>query len=221
MKPDTSDSVRASAGLTRAEFLGAGAKGLGALALISTLPSMAAATSNVSAAVEPVCDLRDFIRWILAELEPSIRLPGGAGHYARSPGQATTELYGVADMACILYTLGELRPNEKERNEWLAAFQDFQNPATGWLREKDPTHDPLHNTAFALAAMQLLDLRPRHPVRMDAKYTAISAFLETLDWCKNVYGESHKGAGVGAIYALIPELGTPAWFAEQPFSGDM
>jgi hypothetical protein len=125
-----------------------------------------------------------------------------------------TELYGVADMACILYTLGELRPTEKERGEWLAAFQDFQNPDTGWLRERDPTHNPLHNTAFALSAMQLLDLTPRHPVKMGAEYAAIRTFLETLNWRTAVYGESHRGAGIGSIYALVPELGTPAWFAD-------
>lgn len=216
-----SRSIFQAAGCSRAEFIGAGAKGLGALALLAAMPGTtavasggSAASGGISSVPEPVCDLRDFVRWILAELEPSIRLPGGVGRYARSPGQTATELYGVADMACILYTLGELRPNEKERGEWLAAFQEFQNPDTGWLREKDPTHDPLHNTAFALSAMQLLDLTPRHPVRMEAKYANIRAFLETLDWRKNVYGESHKGAGIGSIYAVVPELGTPAWFAE-------
>ena len=221
MKPHHSDPISTPAGLTRAEFIGTGAKGLGALALLAAVPATAAIAPTASAvgatattAAEPVCDLRDFVRWILAELEPSIRLPGGAGHYARSPGQTTAELYGVADMACILYTLGELHPNEKERDEWLAAFQEFQNPDTGWLKEKDPTHDPLHNTAFALAAMQLLDLTPRYPVRMDAKYAHVRGFLETLDWRKNVYGDSHKGAGIGSIYALVPELGTPEWFTE-------
>jgi hypothetical protein len=60
----------------------------------------------------------------------------------------------------------------------------------------------------------LLDLTPRHPVRMDAKYADIRGFLETIDWRKEVYLGSHRGAGIGSIYALVPELGTPAWFAE-------
>ncbi len=162
-------------------------------------------------------DLREFVHWITAELEPSVRLEGGAGQYARSPGDKSSELYGVADMACILYTIGALHPTAKERDEWAAAFQTFQNPATGWLVEKSRTHDPLHNTAFALAAMQLLDLTPQYPVKMGAAYADPRAFLETLDWRTGVYPGSHKGAGVGSIFALVPTLGTPAWF-EQYFA---
>jgi hypothetical protein len=212
-------SVPVTSALTRGEFLHMSTKTLGALALLSAVPSANATPASPSThagspATEPVCDLREFVRWILTEFEPTVRLPGGAGRYARAPGQTTTELYGVADMACNLYTLNELHPSEKERGEWLAAFQEFQNPETGWLREKDPTHDPLHNTAFALAAMQLLDLTPHHPVKMEAKYTDIRAFLETIDWRNEVYSGSHRGAGIGSIYALVPELGTPAWFAE-------
>ncbi|HVS51322.1 MAG TPA: hypothetical protein VHD62_03110 [Opitutaceae bacterium] len=202
--------------VTRAEFLRTGAHGLGALAVLSALPnSSRAAAASVSTGAAPApFDLRDFERWIVEEFEPSVRLPGGAGQYARSPGQTTAELYGVADMACIFYALGRLRPTEPERAQWAAAFQQFQKPDTGWLVEKSPTHDPLHNTAFALAAMELLDLRPQHPVKMDAAYAHPREFLATLDWKNNVYIDSHKGAGVGAIHALVPELGTPAWFAE-------
>jgi hypothetical protein len=159
-------------------------------------------------------DLRPFVTWITAELEPSVRLSPAAGHYAREPGQKQMELYGVSDMACILHAIGALRPSVKERQEWARAFQEFQNPETGWLIEKSPTHAALHNTAFALGAMQLLDLTPQYPVKMDAQYSDPRVFLRTLDWRKEVYHESHKGAGVGAIFALVPELGTPKWFSE-------
>jgi hypothetical protein len=117
-------------------------------------------------------------------------------------------------MACILYTLGALSPDEKARAEWAAAFQQFQQRDTGWLIEKSPSHDPLHNTAFALGAMQLLDLAPQYPVRMGADYRDPRAFLEGLNWTTAVYPDSHKGAGVGAIYALVPGLATPTWFDE-------
>src|SRR4029077_19305012 len=98
--------------------------------------------------------------------------------------------------------------------EWAEAFQVFQNPETGWLVEKTPSHAPLHNTAFALAAMELLDLRPKFPVKMGPECNDPKAFLATLDWKKAVYTESHKGAGIGSIFTLVPELGTPQWFAE-------
>ncbi len=158
-------------------------------------------------------DLREFVRWVRRELEPSVRLPGGAGSYARTPGARETELYGVADMACILYTIGALRPTERERKEWASSFQAFQRPSDGWLVERDPSHDPLHNTAFALAAMQLLDLRPRLPVRMGPEYRDPARFLGALNWHTGMYPESHKGAGAAAIFAPMPELGTTDWFA--------
>ena len=205
MPPDSSHH------LTRAQFLRRGAKGVGAMAVLSAMPPKALAAPPLSKPDENprLFDLRDFAEWIVKDFEPAIKLPGGAGSYARSPGDTTTELYGVADMACILYTLGALRPSEKERTEWAAAFQAFQNPDTGWLIERSPTHNPLHNTAFALAAMQLLDLTPRYPVKMGPEYSDPRAFLATLNWRTDVYADSHKGAGVGAIYALVPGARCP------------
>ena len=202
--------------LTRAEFLRTGAISFGAAALLGGLPKNAFARDHAPAAPgkPTVFDLREFVQWIVNEFEPSVRLPGGAGQYARSPGETVTELYGVADMACILYTLGALRPTEPERGEWAAAFQAFQNPDSGWFLEKSHTHVPLHNTAFALAAMQLLDLTPRHPLKMGEEYSDPRAFLDTLNWRTAVYADSHKGAGIAAIFALVPALGTPKWFDE-------
>ncbi len=200
--------------MSRAEFLRRSVGGLGTLALLGSLPGPALAQTNADTGPAPVFDLREFVRWITAELEPSVRLPGGAGHYARAPGQTTPELYGVADMACILHTLGVLRPTDQERGEWAAAFQTFQQSDTGWLIEKSPTHTPLHNTAFALAAMQLMDLAPVHPVTMTGEFTDARAFLATLNWRTAVYVDSHKGAGIGSIHALVPALNRPEWFAD-------
>lgn len=189
--------------LSRRQILSHAALGCAAL----SIPSTGFAQSNAI----KTYDMRPFVKWIIDEFEPSVRLPGGAGRYARKAGDANFELYGTSDMACVLYTLSKLRPNEKERAEWLEAFQSFQNPETGMLVEKaSPTHDPRHNTAFALAAMQLLDLRPKYPVKVD-EYADPKAFLATLNWKTAVYTDSHKGAGVGSIYQLAG-LGDAKWF---------
>ena len=207
---------------SRSEFLRLCALGTGGVAALYTIPKNAKAQSAVANALshngntEPLdLDLRGFVQWILDDFEPSIRLAGGAGRYPRRVGQTVPALYGVADMACTLYTINALHPSAAARAEWADAFESFQNPATGWFREKDPaTLSPQHNTAFALAAMQLLDLTPKFPVKMDAEYSHIGTYLNSLDWRSGVYQGSHKGAGVGAIYVLVPELHSTSWFAE-------
>ncbi len=205
-------------GLSRGEFLwGVGAAAAGVLAAASSVRGQETRAGEGAPATRGgrVYDLREFVKWVVEEFEPSVRVAGGAGSYARTPGGTSIELYGISDMACILYTLGLLHPTEKERSEWAAGFQTFQVAGTGMLVEKaNPTHPPLHNTAFALAAMELLELRPELPVRMGAEHQHPREFLNALDWKKRVYPDSHKGAGMGAIFALVPELGTPAWFAE-------
>lgn len=207
---------------SRSEFLRLCARGAGSFALLCAIPKNSAAQTT-SLAKSPksnnsdsfTCNLRGFVRWILDEFEPSVRLPGGAGRYARQPGQTTPALYGVADMACTLYTIGALRPSPTQRAEWEQAFELFQNHSTGWFREKEPvTLSPQHNTAFALAAMQLLDLTPRFSVKMDKEYSDPRTYLNTLNWRTGVYSDSHKGAGIGSIYTLVPALHSTEWFSE-------
>lgn len=164
-----------------------------------------------AAASVPSFDLREFENWVLREFEPSVRRPGGAGHYARAADQPDIELYGVADMACVLHTLGLLRPSAAERAEWAAAFRRFQREEDGWLREADPTHGAMHNLAFGLAGMELLDLVPERPVRLAPAHSDPRAFLATLDWRNRVYPDSHEGAGIGTVFTLLPELGGRPW----------
>lgn len=200
---------------SRSEFIRGTIQGIGAAALLGALPRSGVAQNRIGTPAptrEKTYDLRPFCKWLIDNLEPSARLPGGAGQYARKPGETVPELYGTTDMACILYSLGKLNLTEQQRSEWIAAIQSFQNPETGYLIEKSPTHDKLHNTAFALAALNLLDATPKHPLTFATEFKDIKSFLATIDWEKNVYVDSHKGAGVGAIYALAPELHDPKWF---------
>jgi|GEM_PF-2484151 len=206
------------ANYTRAQFLRQSAGALGAFAYLTAVP---AGIGQVTTPTPPFTerngpgskyDLREFVSWIENELEPAVRVKGPAGSYARELGGKTSELYGTADMACILYSIGKLHPTEEERTQWAESFNVFQDPKTGFLLEKDPSHPPLHNTAFALAAMQLLELRPKHPLVLAPEYHEIKTYLKSLDWKTKVYPESHKGAGIGSIFTLVPELHSPPWF---------
>ena len=190
---------------------------VGAIASVtgSTLTSSAhGAETSASSPAPPTAryDLREFVHWIGETFEPTIKLSGGAGHYARQPG-GPLELYGIADMACVLHTLGRLRPTDDERREWASAFENFQVVEGGWFLEKSPSHPPLHNLAFALGAMELLDLHPERPVVLGTEYEDIQRFLGSLDWKANVYKESHKGAGIAAARTLLRSMDA-GWFAK-------
>jgi hypothetical protein len=90
------------------------------------------------------------------------------------------------------------------------------DPSSGQLVEHRPTHGRLHNTAFALAAMQLLGLTADHAMPFFEPLRApeqAAAFLETLDWKTRVYSGSHDGAGLASIVALVPSLYDPRWFS--------
>ena len=158
---------------------------------------------------------------------------GETGAYGRwrAPG-AGRELgpnpYGSADAANLLYTLGRFPRDPKERGGWLDALQRFQDPATGLFRED--SHDPIHTTAHCLAALELFDAGPRHPLRALAPLAAPGAledFLDGLDWRGDPWRESHRGAGVYAARWLAGECDADfedryvAWLAREcdPASG--
>ncbi len=159
-------------------------------------------------------DLRPFVNWILDELEPAVRVEPTPGAYARELGADDVELYGTTDMACILHTIGHLHPRPEERDAWVATILGFQGPG-GEIRERDPTHDVLHNTAFAVGALELLGTHIDSPPTFVDPYRDPAAALELvegLDWQRSVWGSSHRGAGLGALFAMIPDLAPPGWF---------
>lgn len=206
---------------SRSEFIRLCARSAGAFALFCSAPKSGLAQTTppkepakATAVDSFTCDLRGFVRWILDDFEPSVRLPGGAGRYAGRPGQTAPALFGVADMAYVLYTIGALHPSAAERAEWGSAFELFQNHHTGWFLARDSGLPLQQNTAFALGAMQLLDLTPRYRVKMGKQYADIRAYLNSLNWRTGVYGSSQSGAGIARIRTLVPALRSPSWFAE-------
>lgn len=155
-------------------------------------------------------DARPFVAWIRDTYEPACRVGAEAGHYGRSPGRAHPLLYGVADLACIRWTIDELEPTVAERAEWAAAFETFRQP-DGTYVEHRPTHHPWPSTAFAIAAMELLDL-PAAASGFVARHDPAEV-LDRLDWRDDVYLGSHVGAAIGAL-AVLCDADLPAdWWA--------
>ncbi len=125
--------------------------------------------------------------------------------------------YGCADAANILYTLGVFPREPEERACWVAVLRSLQEPNTGMYLEA--THHPVHTTAHCLAALELFDARPLHPLTEFDQYAspaAMATFLDGLDWTKNPWSQSHQGAGLYAAWAnagAVPPGFEDAYFA--------
>ena len=119
--------------------------------------------------------------------------------------------YGCADAANILYMIGRFPRDPAVRAGWIATLQGLQDPATGLFEEA--THHPIHTTAHCIAALELFDARPLHPLMRLAPLAgpeALRDFLSGLDWAGTPWRESHRGAGLFAAMAITGEA-SPAW----------
>ncbi len=159
-------------------------------------------------------DLRPFVRWIIDEFKPSVRVGSGAGEYARRVGGEFVEVYGAGDMACILYTLDELDPSESERAQWVAQLRAFQDPESGYLIAKTAYLSKVHNTAFTLGAMDLFDAQPAHPLVFSRNFDTpekMGEYIESRDWANGVYSGGEDVVGLASAFALVPGTVTDDW----------
>jgi len=153
-------------------------------------------------------DLRPFVESVKATL--ATHEAGGVGAYRRWLTQnekGTRDLgatvYGCADAAHILYTIGAMPAGQAERAAWVARLQSYQDPDTGSFESGD--HHWLHTTAFCVGALELFDARPLHALRCLEPYatrTGLHGLLEELDWVGSPWAESHRGAGLYAAMVL-------------------
>jgi hypothetical protein len=201
---------------------------LGSAAFAATAP-LAAQTPAVRPAPTPTLDFID--------IEPVVRAALGAlglaqvapGRYRRflgkqqrtRPGGDRASGYGSAAAACILYTAGRFPSSAGERAAFVAFLSAGQDGQSGMF--SDQYHRPTHATAYHLAALDLFDAEPAHPLHELGKLNApgaIEALLDGLDWRKP-WGASHEGAGSFAALFLARQA-TPSfqeryfgWLADQ------
>lgn len=168
-------------------------------------------------------DLRSFLH--AAEAIVARHRLASPGSYRRWLWQGDSPLrdlglnpYGSADAANILYTLGRFPAEPGERQAWIETLQSLQEPGSGLYRE--PSHHPFHTTAHCLAALELFDARPLHPLQELAPYedpSRMERFLEELDWAGNPWNASHQGAGlyVALVLAGAVDLACTAFWWSQ------
>ncbi len=149
------------------------------------------------------------VREIVARHE--LDKPGAYRRWTRQiPGQhrdLDLNPYGCADAANILYTIGYFPQDPDERRLWVSTLQGLQDPEQGLFHES--THHEIHTTAHCIAALELFDACPAHPLQGLSRFRdarAMEDFLERLDWRQNPWNESHKGAGLYAAMVLAREV---------------
>jgi len=142
-----------------------------------------------------------------------------SGQYARwtHPGKDhAANPYGCADAANLLYTIGRFPGDAAERAAWVQALQAMQASDSGLWHES--THHTIHTTAHCIAALELFDALPRHPLndlQGVREPNALRQFLDQLAWKDGPWGASHEGAGLFAALMIAgdaDEAFTSAYF---------
>ncbi len=163
-------------------------------------------------------DMQPILRKTLDSLEAHRIAPGQYRRWTRRPSWCEDSLginaYGCADAANILYTIGEFPRCRAEREAFIHTLQSMQDPATGLFHEG--THHVYHTTAHCIAALELFDTRPLHPLKAFAftnEEGALENFLDNIGWMDEPSSPAgHLGAG---IYAAMVNAGeaSPDWCA--------
>jgi hypothetical protein len=166
-------------------------------------------------------DVRPFETWIVDEYLPSLRVSARAGDYARRPGETESALYGAADVACILYSLGRLDPSADEAAEWLALLGAFQDPVSGFFVDRSASLSTAHNTGFAVGAMNLLQPElsdgqlPSSPLRfarLIREPADAERFAGSLDWRNDCYEAGENLIGHASSFFNVSGAVPADWF---------
>ncbi|MFX3639953.1 MAG: hypothetical protein ACE3L7_15060 [Candidatus Pristimantibacillus sp.] len=147
-------------------------------------------------------NISSFIRKIKLSLEA--HQTGKVGSYRRRLSDPMAiDLYGTADAAIILYTLGELSEVGQEHQDWVDTLQGFQEETSGMF--PGAGHHAIHGTAFVVSTLELLDAKPLYPItelQLLKQRDELISFMETLNWQDQPWSESQKGAGIYASLVL-------------------
>jgi hypothetical protein len=128
---------------------------------------------------------------------------GGIGEFGYLPGAATCS-YGTTDMLISRYTMGDLELSEKEKDAWAAVINRFQRP-DGWYAKSHTRHAREHTTAYATAALALIERRPGRafawalPILRDER--SWESWIRGPHW-SIVWPGSHVISGVPAALAM-------------------
>lgn len=161
----------------------------------------------------------------LFEWIKKFRLDENSAQFRVKMDKNEPSLYGICDMVYNLVITKKLKtymnqfPKVKTE-DWITEIQSYQDPKTGWFREGKFNynfHFKEHSTAFAVAALDLLRAKPRHAFKiaekLDSKKKVEKWLKKTPEWGLLYWPGSHRGGGIGAIFATLGEK----WYPHKKF----
>jgi hypothetical protein len=131
----------------------------------------------------------------------------GPGAYSYLPNGPLCS-YGTTDMLISLFITDQLSLTEKEKDEWAEKINSFQNPKTGWYKKVYTLHFKEHTTAYAIAALNLIDRKPKYPlfwkyeILKDKK--SMEKWINSVTW-SSIWNGSHVISGVPAALLMTGE----------------
>lgn len=154
--------------------------------------------------------LKNLHNWV-----DSFKFNDKSGQYSVIRGQNKPSLYGTCDMVYNLLIPNELESyfnsHENEKIEdWISIIQSYQDQNTGWFKEgrfNYAYHFKEHSTAFAVSALKLLNAEPKYGFKISKKLNSRKKVHSWLkkgpEWGLLYWPGSHRGGGIGAIYATL------------------
>ena len=109
------------------------------------------------------------------------------------------------------FILGTLNLSELQKDEWAATINSFQDAKTGWYRKFHTLHYKEHSTAYAIAALTLIDRKHLHPLKfLDPIIQSQKSFLK---WIKHIswsliWPGSHVISGIPACMIMTDPTNT-------------
>jgi hypothetical protein len=152
-------------------------------------------------------DFRALEREIITDWMAQFKSGKGIGEYSYKIG-GPTSLYGTTDMLISTFILDDLLLDESQRDEWAQVINRFQDPHTGWYKKSYTLHYKEHTSAYAVAALHLIDRKPRYPFSW--KYNILKSQKAQEQWIKRdwrmlwslIWPGSHVISGVPAMLAM-------------------
>ncbi len=152
-------------------------------------------------------DFRKFERELFDKWMQQFKSGDGLGDFSWKKG-GPTSLYGSTDILISIFILDDLLLSDSQRDQWANTINQFQNIKTGWYEKSFTFHYREHTTAYAVAALHLIDRKPKYPLSW--KNNILKSKIAQEKWIRGdwrmlwslIWPGSHVISGIPAILAM-------------------